>query len=439
MISLAQEKPGRLFLKYTIPSVMAMIVSSVYIIIDGIFIGKKIGPDGLAAITICLPYINFLVALSVLITVGGGTLTNIYLGKGERGEASRIFSMTIKVLLYLSILVTSISLLFVDKIVFWLGASESLFTYTKEYLFFSFLFSFAYILFYILEIGVKGTGNPSYSMKVIVFTSFLNIILDYIFIFIFDWGMAGAALASGLAHTSGLVFLFAYFFFINKSLSFVRVKVDWPMILRMAKNGFSEFINSMSAGITILLFNLILMKAYGEIGVAAYSIVGYATAFILAVFFGISEGILPLISYNFGAGLDERVKEIFSLSLKTVFVIGFIVTGLTILWPELLINLFVKDDPQLVFFSKFAIRIYSLSFLLNGMNIIISAYLTAKEEAKKSAIVSLLRSLLLVLAGLLILPMILGTSGIWFVIPFAELFTFIYCIYLLKSEGTSTL
>ncbi len=438
MTNLALESPAKLFVKYTFPSVMAMIVSSIYIIIDGIFIGKKLGPDGLAAITICMPYINFLIALSVLITVGGGTLTNIYLGKREREEASGIFSMTIKVLLYMSIFITITSLIFIDKIVFLLGASEVLFSYTKDYLFFSILFTFSYIIFYILEMGVKGTGNPSYSMKVIIFTSFLNVILDYFFIFVFEWGMGGAALASGLAHTSGLFFLLGYFLFINKTLYFINVKVDWPMIFRMAKNGFSEFINYLSAGITILLFNLILMKAYGELGVAAYSIVGYATAFILAVFFGISEGVLPIISFNFGAGHYKRVEKIFYLALKTVFIIGFLVTALTMLWPELLIGLFVKDDPDLLLFSSSAIKIYSFSFLINGMNIVISAYFTAMEEAKKSAMISLLRSLVLVLLGLALLPLLLGTKGIWFVIPFAELFTFIYCLYLLKREGTST-
>lgn len=435
MISIEREKIGRLFLRYTIPSVMAMVISSIYVIIDGIFIGNKIGSDGLAAITICLPYISFMVALSVLLTVGGGTLTNIYLGRKDNKKASEIFSMTIIALFFLAIILTGIGLLFIDKIVNLLGSSDILFNYVKDYLFFSIIFTFAYMIFYILDMGVKGTGNPSYSMKVVFFTSILNIILDYIFIYIFEFGMKGAAFASGLSHSFGTFALIFYFLRVNQTLKFKITKIDFKLILRMAKNGFSEFINSSSAGITVLLFNIILMDIYGESGVAAYSIVGYATAFIIAVFFGISEGILPIISYNYGANLKKRMKEILQLSLGTVFLIGLIVTIFTMIFPEMLVKLFVKDDSELITFSGYAIRIFSISFLFNGINIIVSAYFTAIEEAKKSATISLLRSLIFVVIGLFLLPLLIGDPGIWLVIPFAEFFTFIYCIFLLIKQN----
>ncbi len=434
MISLDKDNIGKLFLKYTIPSVMGMVVASIYVIVDGIFIGNKIGSNGLAAITISLPYISFIIALSLLLTVGGGTLTNIYLGKKEKKEASEIFSITIIALFLLSVVVTALSLVFLDKIVYFLGASDLLYNYVWDYLFYSIIFTFAYMIFYILDMGVKGTGNPGYSMKVIIFTSVLNIILDYIYIFPLDLGMKGAALASGTSHSIGTIILALYFIFINKDLNFKFIKIDLFLIIRMMKNGFSEFVNSSSSGITILLFNIILMNSYGEDGVAAYSIIGYATAFIIAVFFGISEGVLPIISYNYGANQIIRVKNTLFLSLKTVFYLGLSVTLFTIISPETLVKFFIKENQDLLVFSGYAIRIFSLSFLFNGFNIMISAFFTAIEEAKKSAFISVLRSLILVIVGIFILPKIIGDSGIWFVIPFAEAITFIYCLYLLRNQ-----
>lgn len=434
MHNLEKENIGKLFFRYTIPSVMGMIVSSIYIIADGIFIGNKIGPDGLAAVTICLPYISFMVALSVLLTVGGGTITNIYLGKKDKEKASEIFSMTIIVLFLLSLFITFLSLIFLDKIVYFMGASDILFDYVKDYLFFSVIFAFSYMIFYILDMGVRGTGNPGYSMKVIIFTSILNIILDYIFIYPLGWGMKGASLASGISHSLGLLILIFYFLFINNDLKFKLIKIDFALVLRMVQNGFSEFVNSSSSGITILLFNIILMRTYGESGVAAYSIIGYATAFIIAVFFGISEGILPIISYNYGANHINRIKETLLISLKTVFYLGLSLTLFTFFFPEILVKLFINDNLQLLAFSGSAMRIFSLSFLFNGFNIVISAFFTAIEEAKKSAIISLLRSLILVVIGIFVLPLIIGDSGIWFVIPTAEFITFIYCVILLKNQ-----
>jgi len=412
----------KLFLKYTIPGVVGMMVTSLYVIVDGIFIGKAVGSDGLAAVNMVEAVIAFSFALNIMIATGSATMVAIKMGEKKNHEANKIFSFFVLVLILGAGGISLFILGFIEQTADFLGATGILKTMVIEYMTIIMYFNVFFMGTYFLEIFVRTNGRPTYSMSALIIGGVLNIILDYIFVIHLDYGLKGAALATGLSQTIATTILIIDFFRSDSQLEFVKPDFSLPLLFKGITNGSSEFVSEISLGFIIFIFNLTIMREIGKIGVSAFSIINYINTVVFAILLGVSQGIQPIISYSLGSNEKYVIRGIFSLAIKTVFIIGIIAFTTMFVFSEKIIRIFSNNKELLVFTTK-AAKIYCFAYFLNGINMVMAAYFTAIENAKLSAFISALRGIIFVIMGITIFPMIWGIDGIWFTMPVAEVLT----------------
>ncbi|MBX7307755.1 MATE family efflux transporter [Clostridium chauvoei] len=436
-LDLGKESIGKLFLKYSIPSVIGTLIFSIYIVIDGIFIGRAVGSSGLAAINIAMPFFSTSFAISLMVSVGGSTITSIELGQGDKEKARNTFSLAFYSLLSISIIASIITILFTKEIAIFLGATGELIKPVCEYLAILALFLPVFTCSGYLASGLRTIGKPNYSMICNIVGSVLNIILDYIMVIELNMGVFGAALASGIAFAVAFIVAILGYFNKNSVLKFVKCKVDLKKVGRFFYNGSSEALAEFAFAFSTYLFNIVLINRLGEMGVSAFSIIQYIASLVVAVFLGISTGISPIISYNYGAKNNKRIGSITKISLVVMTALGIICTTTLFVGGEGLIRLFVDGDEALIETTIGACKIYSTCFLISGINILASAYFTALEDAKTSIIISMLRGIIFISIGIIILSLFLDINGVWLTVTFAELMTVIISYRLMKKSYLS--
>ena len=422
----------KLFLKYTIPGVIGMIVTSLYIVVDGIFIGQAVGTDGLAAVSIVSPLTALSFAINIMIATGSSTMVAIKMGQGKYNEASKIFSFFVLMLVLGAGGIGVFVLGFSDKVAIFLGATELLKSMVIEYMKIIMYFNVFFMGTYFLEIFVRTNGRPNFSMSALIIGGILNIILDYFFVVKFGYGLKGAALATGISQTISTLILISDFFRKDSKLKFRKPNFSIKLLLKGMANGSSEFVSELSLGFITFMFNLVIMREIGKMGVSAFSIINYANTVVFAILLGISQGIQPIISYSLGANDNVTIKGIFKLAIKSVLAIGIVSFLFMFIFSEEIISIFSKDLELLAFTIK-AAKIYCFAYFLNGINMVISAYFTAIENAKLSAFISALRGIIFVLLGITIFPFIFGIDGIWLTIPIAEVLTVIFGYRFIKK------
>lgn len=433
-LTLGKESIGKLFVKYSIPSVIAMIVFSLYIVVDGIFVGNVIGANGLSAVNLAMPFFGVAMAIGTMVAIGGGTITSIELGRGDRDSARKTFSLAYYTLTVITLSLTVFTLIFAPIIAKLLGASNDLIPLVVEYLRSLCLFLATFVGSSYLSAGLRVMGKPNHAMIADIIGAGLNIVLDYIFIIKFEMGLAGAGLASGIAFTIGFIFALIQYLKKDSILKFVKTKFDYKKIIKIFYNGSSEGITQFAVAFSTYIFNIVLMVKIGEMGVSAFSIILYISSLVTAIFAGICNGISPIVSFNYGAKNEERIKKIMKLSIITISIIGILSTILMVFGGETLISMFTEGNSELIKLTSEATSIYALAFIVNGLNILSSAYFTALEDAKTSAIISVLRGIVLIIVFIVILPMIFGTVGIWLTVPFSELVTVIIAFKFIKKS-----
>ena len=296
-LDLGKDSLTKIILKYGIPSILTMWVYSLYTIVDGIFIGKFLGANEIAAVNIVMPYVNVSFALGIMIAVGGGTIIAIRLGEGNQKEANRIYSLSTQFFMVMGGLLGAFGVFFPKQMVRILGANNVILHDAKTYLFIISFFTLFYLLSYGFEIFIRIEGNPAYSMFCNFMGAIINIVLDYIFIVHFHWGIAGAALATGMAQLGTAFSLGWYLAFRAKKLRFNFTKFDLKAIGTLCFNGSSEFLTEIATGIVIMAFNINIMKMIGEKGVSAFGIIGYISTLVTMTMIGFSQGLQPVISY----------------------------------------------------------------------------------------------------------------------------------------------
>jgi len=424
----------KLFFKYTIPGVVGMMVTSLYVVVDGIFIGKAVGSDGLAAVNMVEAVIALSFALNIMIATGSATIVAIKMGEKKNHEASKVFSFFVLMLILAAGGISLFVLGFLEQTAAFLGATGVLKTMVMEYMRIIMYFNIFFMGTYFLEIFVRTNGRPTYSMSALITGGVLNIILDYIFVIQLGYGLKGAALATGISQTIATTMLVIDFFRSDSQLKFVRPDFSMNLLFKGVINGSSEFVSEISLGFIIFIFNLIIMKEIGKMGVSAFSIINYINTVVFAILLGVSQGIQPIISYSLGAGEKYVIRGIFSLAIKTVFIIGIFAFTSMFLFSEKIIGIF-SDNKELLIFTTKAAKIYCFAYFLNGINMVMSAYFTAIENAKLSALISALRGIIFVTMGITIFPMVWGIDGIWFTMPVAEVLTaFIGYKFIKKCE-----
>lgn len=422
----------KLFLKYTIPGIIGMMVTSLYVVVDGIFIGNAVGSDGLAAVNMVEAIIAFSFAINIMIATGSSTIVAIKMGEKKFYEASKIFSFFVLILILGAGGISLFILIFPEQTAMFLGATGVLKTMVIEYMTTIMYFNIFFMGTYFLEIFVRTNGRPTYSMSALVIGGVLNIILDYIWVIQMDYGLKGAAFATGISQTVTTIILIVDFFRSDSQLKFVKPDFSLPLLLKGIVNGSSEFVSEISLGFIIFMFNLVIMREIGKVGVSAFSIINYFNTVVFAILLGVSQGIQPIISYSLGAGEKYVIKGIFYLAIKTVFIFGILAFTAMFIFSDEIIGTFSKDKELLIFTTK-AAKIYCFAYFLNGINMVISAYFTAIENAKLSAFISALRGIIFVVIGITLFPMIWGIEGIWFTMPVAEFLTAIIGYRLIKK------
>lgn len=424
-VDLQNGNIGKLFFYFSFPAVTGMMVSAFYVIVDGMFIGRGIGSEGLAAINIAYPITNFLVGLSLMFGMGGATMISVARGKNQTNEVNRIFSH----ILFLTFLVYIIALfgvvLFERKVIFFLGGNEQLYDNIRAYLIPSAWFNIFYMLSMGLNAIVRNDNAPRHAMFSMIVGAVINIALDALFIIVFKWGMWGAAIATGIAQMGSFAFLCTHFLNGESDLKLEKKLKFSPVITgKILVNGFPSFVIEFAIAVVTLLFNLVLMKMTGEIGVAAFSIVAYVFYIFRMTFNGLAQGIQPIVSFNYGAGREDRLKKIFLLGHKTAFITAFVIIVVMNLKSREIVSMFTDGNEELIELASKGLRGYTSGMFFLAANFINISYLQSMEKALISNLISFGRSFLFVVVGIMIYPKIFGVTGVWITPPLADFTVF---------------
>ncbi len=417
----------KVFFNYLVPSVGGMLGTSLYVLGDTMIVGRGLGSQGLAALNLSIPIINVFNGLGLLFGIGGATALSVDKGMGKTDGLNKIFTKSVIFSFICGVLLTLLRVFFLDEFVSFLGAEGEIFNMSRDYLGVMLSFSIAFLLNPTVMVFVRNDGAPKTAMAAMLIGSIVNVILDYVFIMRMDMGMWGGALATGLSPIIGLSILSTHFIRRKNGISLSRLK-GVQGVRRIFANGIPSFVVECSAGIVIFAFNQSLLNIAGNIGVSAYSIIANLSLIAAAIFTGVGQAIQPIVSVNYGAKNMKRILETFRLGLFTSLGLGIVFYSLGLFFPEMLIGIFVRDITEVLDITKTGIRIYFLSFLLMGVNIVMTSYVQSKEQARTSLIISLLRGLVLIIAVLMILPRFLGINGVWWTLPVTELLTFFISI-----------
>lgn len=319
-----------------------------------------------------------------------------------------------------------------EPVINFLGGGGNLYPYVKDYLSVIILFCVCYMTGYALEIYIKVDGNPVYPTLCVITGGVVNILLDYIFVVIFHWGIKGAAFATGLSQVTTTSLLFYYIFFRTKRIKFVKIKYSLLNLLKIMKVGFAEFLAEVSTGISIFVFNLVILKNLGEKGVSAFGIIGYISSFITMTMIGFNQGVQPILSFNLGAKEHKKIFEIIKNSFFILGVLGVFFYTLINIFSANIISIFLNDVED-INLTKKALTTYSFAYLICGFNIFSAGYFTAVDMVKISTIITMLRGILLLVLFILILPIFLGTTGIWITMFVTEGITLIFSYIFMKK------
>lgn len=408
--------PKKLFVKLAIPSLISMLFSSIYMICDGIFVGKIIGSKGLAAINLVFPIIMIVFAVSDMIAAGAAVKIGIKLGEKNEKEASNIFTIAVLLSLIINIIFMIISLIFSKDIIFILIKDKELATLSYKFAY-VFILALPFIApFFALDNYLRLCGKANMSMWINIAVSILNVILDAILIGYFKLGIEYAALCSALSMFIGTL-IFLYPFIMKKvTLRFTKPKVNIKEILYIIYNGSSEFFSNISNSIMSIITNGFLLYYGGPVGVAAYSIVMYIDALISPVLFGMIGSIQPVISYNYGAKDYKRITEFFKITCIVGFIISIVTMIIIFIFPDFLVGLFSsKSDVDIIQMGKIALLLSAPSYLFNWFTMTVGSFLTGLEKATESIVVMLLESVIVPLILIVALTKTIGVYGIFLV------------------------
>ncbi len=421
-------------LRYTLPSILLMLFMSFYVMVDGVFVARYVGSEGLSAINIPYPAIMLCWSIGIMFGTGGGAICAIKLGEEKLKEAKEDFTSLVLSTLCIGIAFVSLTLLYLEEIIYLLGASEEIYQYCHDYLFVHALF-FPALLFQVLfQYLLLVSGKPDRAFILTFVAGIINIILDYVFIALLGLELKGAALATGIGELFAALYgLYCFIHVKGIPLTFVKPKIRFKMLFSSMINGSSEMVSNIAAAITTYLFNTTTMRLAGIDGVAAITVILYSQFILAAIFIGYSSGVAPLLSYNFGCKNYKNIKRLFKLSLYLISVFATLVLLMAEIFAPDLVAVFVPYGTNVHSLANFGLRIFALGFLFSGINIFTSAFFTAFSNGKISAVISFMRTFVFISTALLTLPHIIGLLGVWLAVPLAEFLSFIFVVYLLKK------
>lgn len=433
-IQLSDNFTYKKLLKFTFPSIIMMIFTSIYGVVDGIFVSNFTGKIPFAAINLIMPVFFIIGAIGFMIGTGGSALVARHLGEGQSEKANKIFSMLIYVSLFFGVFVSLIGFLLIKPISIFLGAKGEMLRYCVLYGRILLPAMFAFILQNEFQAFMIVAGKPQMGLWVTVAAGLTNIVLDALFVAVFKWGLAGAAIATAMSQLVGGSVPLLYFVFTKKSpLHLVKASIDIKALIKTCTNGSSEMMTNISMSLVTILYNFQLMKFAGEDGIAAYGTIMYVNFIFISIFLGFSIGSAPIISYHYGAENHTELKKLLRMSLVIISSLSVAITVLSLVLAKPLSQIFVGYDKDLLEMTVRGFIIYCFSFLIAGFNIFGSSFFTALNNGIVSAVISFLRTLLFQVLAVMILPIFLKLDGIWLSIIVAELLSLIVVFVFIKK------
>ena len=421
-IQLSDSFDYKKLLRFTFPSIIMMVFTSIYGVVDGFFVSNFVGKTPFAAVNFIMPFLMILGTVGFMFGTGGSALIAITMGAGDKERAQRLFSLFIYVSAICGILIGALGIVVIRPVAAWLGAEGELLDNCVVYGRIILAVLPALILQYEFQSFFITAEKPKLGLAVTVAAGVANMVLDALFVGVLRWGLVGAAAATAISQSVGGIIPLIYFGRPNTSLlRLTRTKFDGRALLKACANGSSELMSNISMSVVGMLYNIQLMKYAGEDGVAAYGVLMYVNMIFLAAFIGYSVGVAPVIGYHYGAGNHGELKGLLkkSLVLIGIFSVGMVALAEGLARPLALI--FVGYDPELLDMTLRGFLVYSFSFLFAGLAIYGSSFFTALGNGLVSALISFLRTMVFQVAAVLIFPLIWGLDGIWFSIVAAEL------------------
>ncbi|MDO4388276.1 MAG: MATE family efflux transporter [Eubacteriales bacterium] len=434
-VNLSDHFTYRKLLSFVLPSIVMMVFTSIYGVVDGLFVSNYAGKTAFAAINLVMPFIMVLGGMGFMIGTGGTALVAKVLGEGEKEEANRYFSMMVLVTLLLGVALSVVGVIFMRPVSRLLGATEAMMDDCVLYGRIVIAFTFTFMLQNVFQSFLIVAEKPKLGLGVTVAAGVTNMVLDALFVGGFGWGIAGAAVATGLSQCVGGILPLIYFLRPNNSLlRLCKTRLELRPILKACGNGSSELMSNISSSFVSMLYNFQLMRFAGEDGVSAYGVLMYVQFIFVAIYVGYAVGSAPIVGFHYGAKNHDELKNLLRKSTLLMASSGVVLTILAMVLAGPLAKIFVGYDQGLYDLTRHAFRVFAYSFLLAGFNIFASSFFTALNNGAVSAAISFLRTLIFQTASVLLLPLVLGVDGIWWAIFAAEVFASLISVAFLFAK-----
>lgn len=427
---------ARLF-RFVLPSIVMMVFTSIYGVVDGLFVSNFAGKTAFASINLIMPFLVILGALGFMLGTGGTALVSRVLGEGDKERANKYFSMITLFGILLGVILTVVGVLAMRPMAILLGATEAMVDDCVLYGRIVVCFLTSFMLQNMFQSFLIAAEQPKFGLLITLAAGVTNMVLDALFVGVFRWGIAGAAIATGISQTVGGVVPLMYFLFSKSSPLRLRwTGFEAQPLLRSCANGSSELMSNISGSLIGMLYNAQLMRFLGEDGVATYGVLMYVQFIFVAIDIGYSIGCAPIISYHYGARNHPELRNLLMKGLKVMGILGIVMTIAAISLSGTLANIFVGYDETLCELTRHAFHLFSFAFLLAGFNIFLSSFFTALNNGGVSAAISFLRTLVFQAASVILLPMALDVDGLWWAASAAEALAFVVSIgFLLAMKG----
>ena len=419
------------FFSYIIPSLSAMIIFSLYSMVDGFFVSKYVGVEALSAVNLSMPFINIVFALGIIAAVGSQTMCGVFIGRKNYMKANKIFSFNIKTVTISSIILTVLFYFNMDTIARLLGATEDLKPLVIDYLGHIVYFVPFLMISYNFEVLVKVDGFPRLAVATVITCGLSNVILDYVFVGLMGHGLAGAAVATGISQVISTVVYLIHFTVGKSNLEFVEVKFSFDTLKSIFSLGVGDFVSEVGIAMIVLFYNIFIIKFLGEKSIATFSVISYVNNLALTCFAGITQGTQPLLSYYYGKKDYDSLKKLFCLATAAIFVTGVVFLAASQLFPERIFRIFLDVDKETLSYSVESLRKFSISFMITGFNVLIAAVCVSFLKPKYSVTINILRSFVTIYLALFVLTMLEPTL-IWFASALSEGVTLIFAYYFYK-------
>ena len=421
------------FLHFIAATVASLMVFSLYSIVDGLFVAKGVGEYAMSAVNLAVPFTNVLFSIAIIFAVGSSTIIAIYLGQEQGEKANGLFSQNLALLVAIGLTISVLVFVFLEPFARLLGARGVTLPYTIDYLKGLAPFAVCFIVSYNMEVLIKTDGYPKLAILTVITGCLTNCVLDYLAIFVLDWGVWGAAVATGLSQLLTCIIYLTHFLRGHNTFHLVRFKMDWSIYKRLLPIGVADGVTELCNGVMIFLFNRIILQCLGDDGLVSYTIIAYVNTLIVNTMLGISQGSQPLISYHYGKEDTAGYRKLLRYGFTAVGIMtGVIFAAVMLLAPQVAQLFLGAENAALTAASAGALRRYGLSYLLVGGNILMGGFLTAVEQPRGAISISVGRGLLFQATALVVLAFAVGGSAIWFAPVISEALCAVMAVWFLR-------